>query len=186
MKKSLLILLLLLLCSCSNNTIKIQYPYTIKAKDVDMSAYSGVNSTKHNFKAITVSEFFNTIDNKSSGIFYLGRSNCGCCQTTTKYLSEVASELGVTVYYIDVYNEDQPLTDKDLQDKLKVYMLDILNKDENGEKQIFTPHLFTVINGELSKNLVCYDDIDFTSDPTSQQEDNLKKAYTEILKPFAN
>ena len=187
-KYSLIFLIFLMLVACNkkdnDSSDKPQYTYTIVADDVDMSSYPGVNSTLHNFKSVTVSEFFNTIDNKSSGIFYLGRSNCGCCKTVTKYVNEVAQELGVTIYYIDVYNEKQPLTDRELQDKLKLYMHDILNEDDKGEKAIYTPHLFTVINGELSKNLICYDDVDFTDPPSAKQENNLKNIYREIMEPF--
>ena len=74
-KKVFIILLVLLTCaSCK----KVDYTYDISYIDVDMSEYEGMNSTQHMFRAVTVQELFNCIDNKSSGVFYLGRTNCGC------------------------------------------------------------------------------------------------------------
>ena len=64
MKKVFLVLLtFVLLCSCSKKT---NYTYDINSRNVDMSSYEGLSATNHMFKAITVQELFNVIDNKSS------------------------------------------------------------------------------------------------------------------------
>ena len=136
-KLFLLLVLLLLLSACGKKEEKlpkVNYTYNIVSDRVDMSAYEGVSSTDHHFRIVKVQEFFNTVDNKSSGIFYLGRTNCGCCQKVCRYLNEVAKELNQTVYYIDVYNENEPLTEKEVQDQLFEYLFEILGKDENGNK----------------------------------------------------
>ena len=178
-------LLFLVSCSKKEETVKPEYTYEIKSERVDMSAYEGVSSTDHNFRLITVSELFNTIDNKSSGIFFLGRSNCGCCQRVTRYINDVAKQLGVTIYYIDVYNENEPLDEKELQDKLYDYMYKILGKDENGNKTLLTPHLFSVVNGEFYKDKICFDGLVLDPEPTSDQVEKLENVYREIMEPFA-
>ena len=184
MKKILITILLILLCACNSSNKTPKYTYEIQSDPVDMSSYEGVISTKHNFRSIVVSEFYNCIDNESSGIFYLGRSNCGCCQTVTKYLSEVASELGVTIYYLDAYNQKEPLTEEKNYMKLMEYMKSIL-KEEDGEKVLLTPHLFTVINGKYVGSQVCYDNLDFDGqNPKEQQIESLKEVYRMILQPF--
>lgn len=187
MKKIILLFIfLLILCGCNKKpTVEIESNYDIVSSTVDMSDYFGVNSTNHCFRLVTCQELFNTIDNKGSGVFYLGRSNCNCCQDVTKYLDEVARELNVTVYYIDVYNPQENLgSDKELQDKLKEYMYDICALDSDGEKAIYTPHLFQVINGELGENQICHDNI-YNSEPTETQINKLKDVYRNILKPFS-
>ena len=181
-----LILICLALCSCGKkeDQVKPEYTYDIVSEKVDMSAYEGVSSTDHNFRLITCSELFNTIDNKSSGIFYLGRDNCGCCQRVCRYLSEVAKELGVTVYYIDVYNQNEPLNEKEMQDTLFDYMYKILGHDENGKKTLLTPHVFSVVNGEFYKDLICFNGLELDPEPTKEQVEKLKNVYREIMKPF--
>ena len=187
MKKIFIVLsVLLALCSCAKKIEEqqIKYTYDIVSKRVDMSGYEGVSSTKHNFRLTTPSELFNVIDNKSSGVFFLGTTNCGCCQRVCRYLNEVAQELGVTVYYIDVYNEEESLRDADVQDKVKEYLYPILG-EENGEKTILTPQVFSIINGELSGSQICFDDYVLDPTPTDEQIEKFKGSYRAILKPFA-
>ena len=185
MKKLFLLLaLLLFLSACGKKEEKlpkVNYTYDIVSDRVDMSAYEGVSSTDHNFRIVKVQEFFNTVDNKSSGIFYLGRTNCGCCQKVCRYLNEVAKELNQTVYYIDVYNEEDSLTEKEIQDKLYEYMYEILGTNEEGEKTLLTPQVFSVINGEFYDSQICFDD--YSLDNEAQIE-KFKDSYRHIMMPF--
>lgn len=181
MKKIILFVLsILLLCSCST---RIKYTYNIDSRKVDMSSYDGLSATNHMFKAITVQELFNVIDNKSSGVFYLGRTNCSCCQITVKYLNEVATQYNVPIYYIDVYDEQMPINDE-LKDKLTEYLYDIV-AEIDGEKQLQTPTIFSVINGEIDNSLICLSDWEWDAVPTKKQENKLIKKYKKIITPFA-
>lgn len=188
MKKIFIILCaVLVLFSCSrkeDNKQEIKYTYEIKSKSVDMSGYEGVNSVKHNFRLITPTELFNVIDNRSSGVFYLGRTNCGCCQRVCRYLNEVALELGVTVYYVDVYNEEEAMTDPSIQEKAKEYLEPILG-EENGEKTLLTPQVFSLINGEFGGSQICFDNYVLDPTPSEDQIEKFKDSYRAILSPFA-
>ncbi len=188
MKKIFIILcLVLFLVSCTkkqDSKQEIKYTYEITSKSVDMSGYEGVNSVKHNFRLITPTELFNVIDHKSSGVFYIGRTNCGCCQRVCRYLNEVAMELGVTVYYIDVYNEEEPMTGTEIQDKAKEYLYPILG-EENGEKTLLTPQVFSLINGEFAGSQICFDNYVLDPSPSDDQIERFKDAYRAILSPFA-
>lgn len=184
MKKILLVLLLLICCGCSKSQ-EINYTYDIVSKDVDMSGYEGVSSTQHMFKGITVDQLFNCIDNKSSGIFYLGRTNCGCCQTCCKYLNDAAARLNVNVYYIDVYDKDMPLDTTEICDKLKSYIYDILDTVD-GKKELQTPTVFTVINGEFADHMICMNNQEWSTPPTEKEINKLTDRYIEMLKPFAS
>jgi len=180
----LCVMLILSSCGKKNEPEKISYNYEIVSKSVDMSGYEGVNSVKHNFRLIIPDELFRCIDNKSSGVFYLGRTNCGCCQRVCRYLNEVAQELGVTVYYIDVYNEDESLMDKEVQDRMYEY-LDPILKEEEGEKNILTPQVFSVINGKFAGSQICFDNYVLDPTPTQKQIEVFKNAYRDILRPFS-
>lgn len=188
MKKIILLLCLFILLSCQTNKSVPQYPYTINYSAVDMSAYKGIKSTLHHFRKIKTEEIFNTIDNKSSGIFLIATSMCNCCQAVSRYINEVAMELDVYVYYLDVYDEQEDLSEnKELQNKIKEYLNPILGKDENGEKAILTPQLFTVINGKITSSQICFDNVDFAGEEsTDKQIQNLKNVYRKMLEPFVN
>lgn len=187
MKKFLsLLVVLLILCGCSNNKNGINYTYEIESYDVDMSCYDGVNSTNHMFRRITVDQLFNCIDKKSSGAFYLGRENCGCCQTCLQYLDKASRELGVTIYYIDVYDKDMPITDKDTVEKLREYMSPILAMNDEGQKELQTPTVFSVVNGEFKDSIICLANYAWDTPPTTAQEDKLINKYKQILSPFVD
>lgn len=185
----LLILMLLLLCSCKEEkkTEIPKYTFEIQSDRIDMSGYDGVTSTKHKFRIVKLSEVFRTIDEGSSGVFFLGRTNCGCCQEVTKVLNEAAMEADVTVYYIDPYDEEFDLvSDAEMRQKTMEYLYEILDPNEEGEKDLMTPHFFTVINGHFGDSQVCFDNMKVNnSDPESKAK-LLKNRYLEMLEPFKN
>lgn len=176
--------ILLFLCGCgTKDSSEVNYTYEVNTKPADMSGYDGMHSTGHMFVNVTVDELFNVIDNKSSGVFYLGRTNCGCCQTCVKYLNEVATNLNVTIYYIDAYDPVRPITDDETIDKLTSYLYDIL-AEVDGERSLQTPTVFSVVNGNLKNSLICLSNWVFDDPPTDSQVKKLENKYTEILKPF--
>ena len=188
MKKSLIILLMLLfLCSCKKEKeIEVpEYTFEIQSERIDMSGYDGVTSTKHNFRLVKLSEVFRTFDENSSGVFFLGRTNCGCCQEVAKILNEAAMEYGVTVYYIDPYDEEFDLvSDLEMRQKTMEYLYDVLDENEEGEKDLMTPHFFTVINGHFGDSQVCYDHMKVDNSDPEGKAAKLKERYLEMLKPF--
>lgn len=186
-------LVLLALTSCGKKS-DVNYTYDIKSYDIDMSKYDGVNSTDHMFRRVTIDQLFNCIDELSSGIFYLGRINCGCCQTTVEYMNEAAKLCNTYIYYIDVYDSDMPLviSGEDCEecversDKLKKYLVSILDTDDEGVKILQTPTVFTVINGEIKDSLICVNGLDWDTPPSEKQIKNLVDVYTEMFKPFSD
>ena len=192
-KKVVAILLILLTCVSCGEKSDINYPYEIKSHDVDMSKYDGVNSTDHMFKRVTIDQLFNCVDLKSSGVFYLGRTNCGCCQTTVQYMNEAAKEANVYIYYIDVYDPDMPMVIsgedcaecKQRSDRIEEILYNFLDVNDEGEKVLQTPTVFTVINGEVTDCLICMNGLNWDSPPTENQINRLKNRYIEMFKPFS-
>lgn len=190
MKKIFCLFIVLLLVTGCNES-GVNYTYDIKSSEVDMSGYEGVNSVNHNFRKITIDQLFNCVDEKSSGVFIMGMENCGCCQISVRYLNQAAQELGVTVYYIDVYDMSMPLIGDDCQecvvrrDRLKEILNRILTVGEDGEKKLETPTVFSIVNGEVKDYLICHGNLSWDAVPTESQVNKLVNKYKEILKPFA-
>ncbi len=181
MKKILTLLLVsLLLVACGGE--KPDLSYEVESYAVDMSSYPGVKSTGHAFRRVLVSEVFRAIEEGGSGVFYHGYSSCPFCRKCVAPLNEVATDLGVTVYYIDAYYEGAHLTDEEI-DKYIELLYTTLNEDpETGEKAVYTPQVFTIINGKVAGSKISMEE-------TGNEEkdiNKLKRDYRKLLQPFAS
>ena len=177
MKKLLILILVFLMAGCS---AKPDLSYEVESFPVDMSGYDGVTSVDHNFVGVRCEEVFRAIQEKGSAVFYLGYKDCPHCQKCVKHLNKVAKELGVTVCYIDAKSKTYPLTDE-LMDDLIVALYEVLRKDEDGEKALYTPHVFTIINGKVSGSQISMTE----TDDEEKDGEKLEKIYRKILEPFA-
>ena len=187
-KYSIFVLLLLVLLGGCQKKEKVtpEFPYEVRSEKIDMSGYSGISSTRHNFRLVSIEELYKTIDEKSSGVFYLATTSCGCCQNITRYLSEVASELNVTVYYIDAFDPENDLSTREPHDRLVSYIEPIMGLDDEGKKVVLTPHLIVVINGELSGSQICFDDLGISDITLDRNIRKLEDVYRSLLEPFVN
>lgn len=178
MKKALVVLLcLFILCSCSEKPK--DNGFEIYTEDIDMSLYEGVEKESC-FKKTIITEIDRCLKEGGSGVFYLGYVDCAYCQSMVRYLNEVALELGVTVYYVDAFDEQEPYFDH--QD---MYIEDLYTvlEEEDGEKVVYTPHVFTIINGRVASSQISAKDWDMNG-PTDEQISKLKDRYRKMLKPF--
>lgn len=183
--KILALLLIVLLGGCQKKEKAVpEFPYEVHSEKIDMSGYSGLSSTQHNFRLVSIEELYRTIDEKSSGVFYLATTSCGCCQNITRYLSEVASELGVTVYYIDAFDPENDLSTREANERLVSYIEPIMGLDDNGNKVVLTPHLIVVTNGELSGSQICYDGLGISDISLDRNIRKLEDVYRSLLEPF--
>ena len=91
--------------------------------------------------------------------------------------------MGVTVYYINIDREDYHVADnKDVYNEVVEKLNPILGKDATGEKGIFTPDVFQVINGEFGDYFVGLTDDFDASNPEKTKK--LVDVYKNLMKPF--
>lgn len=155
MKKLLSILLIfLLLVGCSDEKVSLSDGYQPVTYTIDMSGYEGMSAYDHAFKGTTVSELQRLIDNKGNGIFVLSRTGCEHCQEAIQYLNEVLEENDLFIYYIDCESTLYPIIDTPNYDTLYNILYDYLNEGDTGEKVIRTPHVFTIVNGEIKDSKI--------------------------------
>lgn len=192
MKKLLIILCSLLLVSCKADQT-VNYTYDIVSSDVDMSSYPGVTSVNHCFKQIIPDELFKCVENNSSGVFVLSYETCPYCRQLIRYLNQAGLDNGVTIYYIDAMDpKHKYVKDSDQYQKTLELLYDYTDSDDEGEKCLWTPTVFSIINGkvsgfQISTSFDLNGNMYWTFDnPTEDQINKLLKTYNKILKPFAN
>jgi len=184
MKKIINILLILLfLTSCSEKPNK-DSDFIIETYPVDMSVYSGVENDG-TFVGTTVYELQRCLSEKGSGIFYLGYRSCHYCQAILTYPYQVAKDLGVIIYYIDAYSTDYPFITGGGMDLYKELLKDYL-RYEDDKAVVYTPHIFTVINGEIKGSIISVNSNWDVTSLTSQQINTIKDEYNKIFSPFVD
>ena len=94
-----------------------------------------------------VDQIINILE-KGTGIVYLGFPECPWCQTYSKYLNEVALDLGIEkIYYYNI-REDRNNNTEDYQ-KIVSILKDYLQNDEEGNKRIYVPSVIALNKGKI-------------------------------------
>lgn len=92
-------------------------------------------------------EIINILE-KGTGIVYLGFPECKWCQRYTKYLNEVAMDMGISkIYYYNI-REDRKLNTENYQ-KIVSILENYLQNDEEGNKRIYVPSVIALKKGEI-------------------------------------
>ena len=94
-----------------------------------------------------IAEIINILE-KGTGIVYLGFPECKWCQRYTKYLNEVAMDMGISkIYYYNI-REDRKLNTENYQ-KIVSILENYLQNDEEGNKRIYVPSVIALKKGEI-------------------------------------
>ena len=142
MKKIVLIFTLMMtLISCGktqgatetevNETVTITNSVEFNTTTADMSGYKWLYDSEPAFVEMTLEESVRMFSEGGSGILYYGYAGCPWCERAVPILNEVAKELGVTVYYINVHAQ----TTMEAYNELLTYITPILETDSNGEPE---------------------------------------------------
>lgn len=177
-----ILFILLMLCSC--NTVKPDFNsgFSIETYKCDMSHYKGVNSVNHSFVGTTVKELNKTIIEKGYGAFVLSRESCEHCQMVMQLIDKAATDLGVTVYYIDGESDIYPIVNTPDYDLLDSLLKPIEEPDDEGEIYLQTPHFFTVVDGKFQESILGFDIKG--DEPTDKEKQNQMSKYKNALKIF--
>lgn len=94
-----------------------------------------------------VDDIINILE-KGTGIVYLGFPECQWCQRYTKYLNEVAQDMGLTkIYYYNIREDRANNTENYL--KIVKILQDYLQLDEEGHSRIYVPSVIALKKGEI-------------------------------------
>ena len=88
-----------------------------------------------------VDDIINILE-KGTGIVYLGFPECQWCQRYTKYLNEVAQDMGLTkIYYYNIREDRANNTEN--------YLRIVKILDEEGHSRIYVPSVIALKKGEI-------------------------------------
>lgn len=152
-------ILLIMLSACTNQTAKeeVQQPAYCDedenttcslGKNADMSGYEGLDAKNTQFEESDMDTVLKTFDEKKDGIFYFGYPGCPWCVEAVPVLNEQAKEAGVKIQYIQTRDAEKKLMYTEQQKaKLVPLVEQYLNKDDDGNYQIYVPFVLIVKNG---------------------------------------
>jgi hypothetical protein len=181
--------------------VTITNPLTMKTKELDMDGYKWLNDENPAFEQITMEESLRLYEEGGSGLVFYSYDTCPWCNRAVPVLDKAAKEMGVTIYYVDVY-EPEVISDKEKGTKLINRMMADLDsilhheKDENGNLQpaFYTPELVAVKKGSIVGHKTSIAD-DFTTagtkttdedQMTEAQKNELLKIYEDLIQAAAD
>ncbi len=143
---SLLILLMLSGCTSTEETSTITYENSVELAtfEVDMSSYQNMHYRDHEYLGISTQDAIKLLEEDGTGVLFLGYAGCGACNTAVPVLNEVAKDTGIKVNYV----EADKINEADFNQFVEVYN-DYLESSSNGEKTIFTPAVYIIVDGEV-------------------------------------
>ena len=180
MKKIFLALLTitLLLTGCSKSYDQVNYTssVTLDSKPVDMSVYSNMDTLNHVFESVSMEEANRMYEEGGTGVVFYGYPGCGFCQRAVSVLNQAASEMGVSIYYVDVSKNDNEAA----YDQLIEHVSSVLT-EENGEKALYVPQVFVIKDGQVVGNHLSLVDSYVGGSMTDKQTEELITIYKNLF-----
>lgn len=143
--------------------------------------------TKDNlFVYRSINQIINILEN-GTGVVYLGFPECPWCQRYTKYLNEVAKDMGIEkIYYYNIREDRTNNTDKYL--KIVSILKEYLQYDEEGNKRIYAPSIITLKKGEIVgfDDETAWDTNGFSKPDDYWTEEEVKELKTKLEKMIAD
>lgn len=116
------------------------------ADQADMSGYEGFTENKHVFVPLPMKDFLTKLDDKETGIFYIGYATCPWCIEAVPIMNEVAKEQEQKIYYID---KKASTSDDETIQIVEQRLSDILDQNEEGEPHLYVPEVIIVKAGKV-------------------------------------
>lgn len=201
MKKIVPVLILLLLCGCASkpaesksktNTSNYCGDNTKDAacsieEPADMSGYEDFDGKDSRFAQATMKEALALFKEGKSGILYFGYPKCPWCIDALPVMNEIAKEDGLTIQYVRTRDDDKKLMYSEEEKKeLISYTEKYLNKDDEGDYQIFVPFVVVVKEGKaISGHIGTVDSHDaHERKMTNEETKELKNIYKTMFADY--
>lgn len=107
----------------------------------------GVNKF-NNFSYSSLSDVFDMINDKKSGVVFLCYSGNSWCKEYAKVLNDASLDNGAKVYYVDIKNDMDNKSDS--YNKLIDLLENKLHKDITGTEVLYVPYLMFIDKGTIT------------------------------------
>lgn len=189
MKKYWKLILGVLVLICLVIGLVLIFTNSEKVEDSELFASEYTQVDEDNvFVYKSAKEIIQILEN-GTGVVYLGFPECKWCQAYVPYLDEVAKENNIDkIYYFNI-REDR---EKNTADYKKIVELtsDFLLYNDEGEKRVFVPDVYVVLDGEIlshnNETSMITEDILPIDYWTDEKLDNLKKTLKEMFIPLSS
>ena len=153
-----------LLCTSGCKTKQAETEDTAQIKSYIEGATAAKLETEYDslqnsdgFAVITKDQLLSSIgDGEVNAIIYMGYPGCENCQNAIASIQSAAIATEQTVYSLDVSEEIE--TDEDYDEIYNALesILVSLDKDNPDAIELYTPHVFAIVSGELRQGYVGY------------------------------
>lgn len=183
--------------------VSITNSFPVTSKTLDMSGYKWLDDKSPAFIQISMEESMKLIDGGGSGILLYSYPTCPWCNRAVPVLNEAAKEMGIHIYYIDVYETELMSTDgksfstegKAVIQSMLTHFDSILKHEVNtatgvSEPTLYTPEVVAIKKGEItSHHTSLVDGVTISSDAdqmTDDQKAELKGIYEDLIRSAAD
>jgi thiol-disulfide isomerase/thioredoxin len=187
----------------ASKKVTITNSVAVTSKTLDMSGYEWLDDANPAFIQITMSESLRLVDEGGTGIILYSYTSCPWCNRAVPVLNEAAKEMGVHIYYVDVYESE--LMDasgkafsaegKTVIQSMLTHFDSILKHETNSttgvsEPTLYTPEVVAIKKGAIAGHHTSLVD-SFTMTTGDEQMDDAQKAelkgiYEDLIKSVAD
>ncbi len=157
---------------------------SVSVNRADMKGYTLLTDKEHAFVSMTMVDSLAFIESGEEGILYYGYAGCPFCQQAVPVLNDAAKELGYTVYYIDLYAEENKSDKEENQkafEEIYAYSEAFLSTDADGNKGFFVPQVSVVDEGKIIDTHIGVAPSAESANMDSDQRKELKDIYTKMF-----
>lgn len=137
-----------------------------------------IDNQREYLDVLAPESFIQKINNKEDGVYLITSSRCSACEIAYDVIIEAAKDTDTVIYTLDAMNEEYEVTNEDVQDMIDILEPTLMINPETNMKSIYTPHLFCIENGQLTKSQVGLGS-NFTNDKNGLK--NLYNLYIGIM-----
>lgn len=170
----------------STSEVVIENNVEVAATKADMSGYSRLTDADHRFITIEFEDLLRIFEEKGTAIIYFGRVNCPFCQRAVPVINEVAKELNIDVYSVNV---DNAVFTMDMYYAIEPY-IEKTFVESQGQKNFLIPELVSVKDGEVQQwHISLVEDFVLDSDDKEMNDEqvaHLKEIYRNVIMAAGN